>query len=108
MEQPLLVNPAVENPRDHIRFREGDPEPLTEIGRITIQVLDLRRPELDEARREWLDQLGFFRKLVEEQKDSTDPRMQALVRETREKLDAAIHPEAEYSAMALDFLDSNR
>lgn len=45
MEQPFLVNPAVENPRDHIRFREGDPEHLTEIGRITIQVLDLRRPD---------------------------------------------------------------
>jgi len=106
MEQPLLVNPAVENPRDHIHFPAGDPESLTEIGRITIQVLDLRRPELDEARRERLAQLRFFRKFVEEQKDSTDPSIQALVKEAREKLDAAIRPEAEYCSMAIDFLES--
>jgi uncharacterized protein (TIGR02646 family) len=106
MEQPLLVNPAVENPRDHIHFPAGDPEPLTEIGRITIQVLDLRRPDLGEARREWLAQLRFFRKFVEKQKDSTDPNTQALVRETREKLAAAIRPEAEYCSMAIDLLES--
>jgi uncharacterized protein (TIGR02646 family) len=105
LEQPFLVNPAVENPRDHIRFREGDPEPLTEIGKITIQVLDLRRPELDEARREWLHELRFCRKLVEEQKDSTVPSIQALVREARENLDAAIRPEAEYCSMAIDLLE---
>jgi len=108
MEQPLLVNPAIENPRDHIRFSEGDPEHRTEIGRVTIQVLCLRRQDLEEARKEWLAQLKFFRKLVEEQKDSTDPSIQALVREAREKLDAAIRPEAEHCSMAMDFLGSNR
>ena len=106
MEQPLLVNPAIENPRDHIRFSEGDPEHRTEIGRLTIQVLCLRRQDLEEARREWLAQLKIFRKLVEEQKDSTDPGIQDLVREAREKLDAAIRPEAEHCSMAMDFLES--
>src|SRR5262249_17748615 len=102
---PLLVNPAVENPRDHIHFPAGDLEPLTEIGRITIQILDLRRPELDEARREWLAHLRFFLKLVEEQKDSTDSSIQTLVKEAREKLDSAIRPEAEYCSMAIDLLE---
>jgi len=106
MEQPFLVNPAVDNPRDHICFREGDPEHLTEIGRITIQVLCLRRQYLDEARRERLEELKFFRKWVEKQKDSTDPSIQALVREMREKLEAAVCPEAEYCSMAMDFLET--
>jgi uncharacterized protein (TIGR02646 family) len=105
MEQPFLVNPAVDNPRDHIRFREGDPDHLTEIGRITIQVLCLRRPALDEARRERLAELKSLCKWVEKLKSLPDPSIQAVVREMREKLEAAIRPEAEYCSMAIDFLE---
>jgi len=38
MEQPLLINPTVEDPRDHIRFREDVPEHLTKIGKAGARI----------------------------------------------------------------------
>jgi len=107
MEQPLLLNPTIENPRDHIRFREGAPVFFTEIGRITIQVLDLERGDLDEARRERLTELKRLRDIIELEKGSANPNAQTLLQQVREYLATAVLPEAEYSSMARDFLDSN-
>ena len=60
-ECPLLVDPASEEPRQHIRFRGSAIEPLTEKGSETIRVLDLRRDELMQDRREWLDILKSYK-----------------------------------------------
>src|SRR5262249_33397048 len=80
MEQPLLINPTVENPRDHIRFREDIPEPLngSEIGKITIWYLDLCRAELKTERREWLGILKTYRDFIEVTKNSSDPEQQRM------------------------------
>jgi len=105
IERPLLAHPGLEDPRDHIRFRGEAPEPRTEVGRITIQELGLRRAELEEARRQRLAVIKRLRDVVELLQDSTDLNAQTLLHQVQEDLDAAVCPEAEYSAMARDFLN---
>jgi hypothetical protein len=53
-EQPLILNPSQIDPRNHIRFREEYPFPITEAGRATIQHVGLDREPLNEARRSHL------------------------------------------------------
>jgi uncharacterized protein (TIGR02646 family) len=103
-KQPLFINPAIDNPQDHIRFRGGVPISDTEVGRVTIDDLGLRRYDLEEDRRTLLSKLKTFRALVAYGHNSSDPSMQDLVRQAQERLAAATRPEAEYSSMAQDFL----
>ena len=108
IEQPLFINPTVDNPRDHIRFRGDAPEPLTEVGGATIHGVGLQRSDLEEARRQRLMELKRLREVIELGVDSADPNMRTLARQAREHLAAAVCPETEYSSMAWDFLNSNR
>jgi len=107
IEQPLLINPTLEDPRDHIRFRGDAPEPLTEIGRITIQYLGLRRAHLEEDRRERLARLKDLQGWIEVTKDSNDPKVQRIRDQMMKTLVAAAHPETEYSAMVQDLIKSS-
>lgn len=106
-EQPLFVNPAREDPRRHIRFRGEVAIPITKMGRETIQGLGLRRSDLEEARRERLAHLKGLRNIVELGNSFTDQEMRALAEQAQEFLKAVVRPEAEYSAMAQDFFDSD-
>ena len=107
-EQPLFVNPAREDPRQHIRFRAEAAMPITGMGRETIQGLGLRRSDLEEDRRERLAYLKVFRDLVELGNSATDQKMQALAEQAGQHVKYAVRPEAEYSAMAQDFLNSDK
>ena len=49
-EEPMLVDPGAEDPRDHIQFRGDAPVWRTPRGKVTIHVLGLDRPQLAEAR----------------------------------------------------------
>ena len=98
-EQPLVINPAEEDPRMHIRFSGETPEPKTKKGRITIEILRLR--ESDEDRKAKLNVLRAVRIIAESTQLPLDQ-----VDEARQRLEDACHPNAEYSAMARDFLDS--
>ena len=102
-EDPLFVDPAREDPRRHVRFRGSAVEPLTERGRETVRGLGLRRNDLEEARREWLDYLNVLRCIVE----SEDKLERNKVECARRQLDAAVLSEGKYSAMARDFLEPN-
>ena len=104
-EQSLFIDPAREEPRRHIRFRGEVPYGITKRGRETIQGMGLRRPDLEEARREKLVPLRRLHSLVELSKNSDD---QNDIEKARKLLADACLPEAEYSAMARDFLDSDR
>ena len=108
VEQPLFVNPAREDPRRHIRFRAEAAMPITGMGRETIQGLGLRRSDLEEDRRERLAHLKVFRDLVELGNSATDQKMRALVEQAEQHVKYAVRPEAEYSAMAQDFLNSDK
>ncbi len=104
IEQPLLLSSTVENPRDHICFREDMPEPLTEIGKITIQYLDLCRVQLKADRREWLEVLKTYRDFIEVTQNSSDPEIQRTRDKALQFRTDAISPEAKYNAMAQDFI----
>ena len=102
-EEPLFVDPAQEDPRRHIRFRGPAVEPLTERERETIQGLGLRRSGLEEARRKRVDILKAFGLILE----LGSERERGKVETARQRLEAAVRSEAEYSAMARDFLEPN-
>ena len=108
VEQPLFVNPAREDPRRHIRFRGEVARLITKMGRETIQGMGLRRSDLEEARRERLASLRSLRDIVKLGKRFTDLNRQDLVEDARKRLAVAIFPEAEYSAMAQDFLNLDK
>ncbi len=59
-EVPLLINPYVEDPKDHIYFEKNVVYAKNNSvkGQTTIDVLDLNRPELRDGRR--LDRWGTF------------------------------------------------
>ncbi len=80
---------------------------MTEVGRETIRGLGLRRAALIEDRLQRLQVLKSWRDSIELLQDSPDPQAQVLVQEMREHLAAAVRPDAEYSAMAQDFLADN-
>ena len=100
-EHPLLVDPASENPRQHVRFRGSASEPLTERGRETIRVLGLDRSDLEEDRRECLAILDTFQ-LTLRLGEKVDGE---LLERARDHLERAIRPDAKYSSMARYFLE---
>ncbi len=107
IEQPLFINPAWEDPRDHLRFRNEAPEGLTDIGRLMIKEIGLRRTQLREDRKKVIDVLRNYCEFIEYAKRyPDDSQMQEKARELLEYLNSAIRPEAEYSSMAIDFLDN--
>ena len=103
-EQPLFINPAKEEPRDHIVFRGHNPEPITSRGRETIKGLGLRRDGLENDRSRYLESLRLYRDLVEKANDSQGPAIRAEIMKAQDFLKAATLPAAEYSAMARAFL----
>lgn len=102
-ERSLLVNPTAQEPRDHIRFLNDAPEPVTNIGRVTIEVLQLRRPSLREDRLKKIAILRFYRDIAKLAAER--PQDHELGQRARDFLMEAILPDAEFSSMAQDFLN---
>lgn len=98
-ETPVLVDPASEDPRDHIRYDGDSPYARTERGQTTIEILGLRRGDLREVRKDLLDTLTLLRTLVI-RLGPGDP--DAAAAEAR--LAALARPSSEFSAMVIDFL----
>lgn len=57
-ERPLLLDPAIDAVEDHITFDRDVAKPLTDRGRVTIEVLGLNRDPLREARLDVANQLA--------------------------------------------------
>ena len=102
-ERRLFVNPAEEDPRRHIRFQEDLPVARTRRGRHTIQGLGLRRPNLTETRLEWFHIVDRHIDMVKLE-PSSDNR--ALQREARRFIAKAMEPDAKFSSMVSDLVDS--
>ena len=101
-EAPLLLNPYVEtNPDEHLTFDGSACRPETEHGRVTVAVLGLNRPELQEERQYVLN---IFATLctVARSPDECDTRR----REARDKRDAFARFDARYSAMTRAYLST--
>ena len=110
-EQPLLINPAQEDPQEHLHFREEVVIGDTEKGRQTIQALGLMRKGLRNDRHKHLsvlktlhDGLEAYRKLAKSGNDSTN--LMKEIEEAEERIRHHLSCEAEFSAMARDFFNS--
>jgi hypothetical protein len=105
-EQPLLIDPAAEEPRDHVRFLDDAPIALTAKGQMTIDVLGLRRTSLGEDRRR---RLQMVRTLYDLQRVTivTDAEATRIREEARRLIAAATHPDAAFSSMVVDFLQDH-
>jgi uncharacterized protein (TIGR02646 family) len=107
LEQPMLVDPATEDPREHIGFRYNKPYAKTPRGEATIRVMGLDRASLDPDRIECLQLLKSLQKLVligETAENLTDEILQ-IVAEARMALPRMQAPTATFSAMAVDYLN---
>ena len=107
-EEPLLIDPTgAEDPRDHIRFRGNIPEPVTELGRRSIELYDLRRSELNGLR---LNLLGHAEVLAMIARLGSTPgapaALQAEARNAAAKLQQFRSAASPFSAMINDYLDT--
>ena len=101
-ESPLLLNPYVDpDPSRHITFDGSACRPITEKGRVTVCLLKLNRPLLQEARKAKLDTLDVLCEVVRAP-NIDDP----LRRRARRKVDSLARPEAPCSGMARDYLSA--
>lgn len=106
-ERPLFVDPAGEDPRDHIDFLGSTIRGRTSRGRTTIQFMQLSRSGLEELRRGKLAHIRSALTIVKlADKLASGIIEPCEVEEARTLLNDAILPKATYCAMALDFLES--
>ena len=99
-ESPLLLNPYHETDlSEHLTFAGSACKPETKRGRVTVAVLRLNRPELQDRR---LYELGRLAILCEVVRDAG--LSHAVRRDATCAIQSFRRPEAPYSAMARDFL----
>lgn len=104
-EQPMLINPASTDPRQHIRFNFEVAIAQTEEGERTIELLGLNRNDLSDLRRGVRDRLmaeWLCTKQAEKfgQEETEKP---AIIRAKRNLADAVL-PRSAYSSMAIDLI----
>jgi uncharacterized protein (TIGR02646 family) len=104
IESSLLIDPGSEDPRIHIRFKKEEIYGKTPRGRKNIELLNLRNPHIDEARRTKYGILEALKigveLLIAKGSNVADPTIQAMIAPLRN----AIKPDAEFSSMAIDLL----
>jgi uncharacterized protein (TIGR02646 family) len=104
-EVPEILDPGgPDDPRDHIKFRGAAPEGITSLGKKTISALGLDRGHLTTARLKHLKRLYALRDLANLATDDLDAATLVKCQAAAAELKSMGAPEAEYSAMAQDFL----
>lgn len=99
-ESPLLLNPYTErNLSEHVAFEGSDCRPGTDRGRVTVTVLGLNRPELQEQRQYQLSVLATLCAVERQPNVSYSVRCQA-----KRMIESFARPDAPYSAMVRDYL----
>jgi len=109
-EEPLFINPGLDDPSDHLRYNEDAPEPKTTKGKITIKELRLaseERPRLKESRIEKIRELSLACLAFEMAfRNLNVAGMIDLLDKARLQLRAAVQPSAEFSLMAAHFIEN--
>lgn len=98
-EAVILIDPASEDPRDHIRYDGDSPYARTRRGQATIEMLGLRRGDLREVRKDLLDTLTLLRATAIRH-GPADPLGAAAAHRLR----VLAEPASEFSSMVIDFL----
>ncbi len=99
-ETPLLLNPYVDpDPSRHIAFAGSACRPLTERGRVTVVVLGLNRPDLQEQRQSELNLLTLLRAVARE-----PDRLANTRRRANDLMQSRAQPDAPYTAMVRHYL----
>lgn len=107
-ENPLFINPAEIDPKEHISFRKEIPYPLNGSldGIATIDGLGLDRETLNERRREKYNQLEIIYQL-----SFLDPNshqdLRDLIQKAKDQINNAQKPESEYSLMVQTAIKNN-
>ena len=106
LEGPMLLDPTgPRDPADHIKFNGAVPEPLSDVGRMTIELYFLNRIPLNAARLAHLKMVDTLKRLV---KLAAEPDASLLSqqfgREAEAELSRMVQPDAAFSAMTRDFL----
>ncbi|HEX8456913.1 MAG TPA: hypothetical protein VF656_06435 [Pyrinomonadaceae bacterium] len=102
-EKPLFLDPSIDDPEQHISFREEVPFPLNGSvrGKATITDLGLKRLKLNDRRREHYDRLQLLYKVAR----MNPPTPQSAAAQTL--LDRAVLDSAEYASMTRAALKAN-
>jgi uncharacterized protein (TIGR02646 family) len=104
IENPLLIDPSIDDPREHIRFNGDEPYALTKRGLCSIKILRLRHSEFEEARRERLKILKLFKELVDKALESGHSKDEPNIVKMIDVLKEATSSNAAFSSMAIDLL----
>jgi uncharacterized protein (TIGR02646 family) len=96
-EPALLIDPARDDPEEHIGFRQEIAFPIEggQRGQTTIDTLNLNREELAERR---LDRLSFLKALLDLLLLSSEEN--EVTQRARQLLEGATKPDSEYASMA--------
>lgn len=104
-EVPMLIDPSVCDPRDHIRFKLEKAVARTVAGQVTIDALGLNRDPLLESRHERLHNLVTVWENIEMAHElGREDRVTSGLR----TLDHAVLPHSPYSSMAIDLTNGLR
>jgi uncharacterized protein (TIGR02646 family) len=103
-EVPLLLNPCIDDPNQHLTFREGRVVALTNRGRVTRRGCGLNRDDLIRDRRLWL---RIVRRSIEEYMIAGLEGDQARRARHANDLKLFVTVDAPYSAMARAELDQS-
>jgi hypothetical protein len=102
-----LINPALVEPRRHIRFQNETPTHRTKKGKITLEVIGLRRTTLRDARLTHLADLRTSLALVKvAEANPAILELKPLAEKAQAFIDSAVLPDAPFSSMALDYLNT--
>lgn len=100
-EAPLFIDPGNEDPERHITFDDGEIGPLDDSlrGDRTIRLIELKRPELNVARRTWLEPYRLHVRLAKSLHDGKQRLPDDDVRDICSVLAAATLPSAPFAGM---------
>ena len=95
-EKPLLINPTMEDPEEHITFEAEVPKPKNGSlrGEMSIECYGLGRRELNDARMDYLESVRLISKMMEKLIDEPE-----LIAQARSFLEKVRLPESPFSAM---------
>ena len=105
-EDPQLLKPDAEDPRDHIEFVDELPRGVTDRGRTTVRVLGLDRLE-HRPRDQLLTDLRDIRTFVIRNNEDQHPEIRILVGTQRILYERSVLNSSPFSAMASAFVAMN-